>query len=322
MIQGVFFTVLASVFLLMALVLCGASARAGGSEDLIMGESMKTGFVQAGDVQIAWRQYGPLEAGSEIPANESLGPHSRPPLVLIMGYGGLMEMWPPALIQGLARDRRVIVFDNRGMGFSGSSDAPYTIELFAEDALTVLDGLGIERAHVLGWSMGAFIAQELVLRHPSRVDKLILLTGSCGGEAAIWPDDAIWNSLTDLSGTLEERIQRMLTNLFPQTWLRQNPDPAAFLPPITAPIIDAHIQRQAQTLRTWPGACDRLPAITNSSLIIAGVEDRVIPRENAPILTQALPHARTVEIQGGGHGVMYQEPERLAELVDGFLAVE
>ncbi|PTN38068.1 alpha/beta fold hydrolase [Desulfonatronum sp. SC1] len=321
MIQGVF-SVLASVFLLMAFVLCGATARAGGSEDLIMEESMKSGFVQAGDVQIAWRQYGPLEAGSEIPAKASLGSFSGPPLVLIMGYGGLMEMWPPALIQGLARDRRVIVFDNRGMGFSGSSDAPYSIELFAEDALAVLDGLGIERAHVLGWSMGAFIAQELVLRHPRRVDRLILLTGSCGGEAAIWPDEATWKSLTDLSGTLEERIQRMLNNLFPQDWLRQNPDPSAYLPPITAPIIDAHIQRQAQTLCSWPGTRDRLPTVTNSTLIITGTEDRVIPPQNAHILTQALPHARAVEIQGGGHGVMYQEPERLAGLVGGFLAVE
>ncbi|WP_161788443.1 alpha/beta fold hydrolase [Desulfonatronum thiodismutans] len=283
-----------------------------------MSEVYKTGLVTAGDIQIAYREFGPLEAGKEAPGRAEAHEH----LLLIMGYGGLMEMWPPALIQGLARDRRVIVFDNRGMGFSGSSDAPYSIELFAEDALAVLDGLGIEAAHVLGWSMGAFIAQELVLGHPRRVDKLILLTGSCGGEAAIWPDEATWNSLADLSGTLEERIQRMLNNLFPQGWLRQNPDPSAYLPPITAPIIDAHIQRQAQTLRSWPGACDRLSTISKPVLVITGTEDRVIPPENAHILTQALPHARAVEIQGGGHGVMYQEPERLAGLIDGFLAVE
>lgn len=275
-------------------------------------ELYETGLVTAGDIQITYREFGPFEAGGE--ASE--------PLVLIMGYGGLMEMWPPVLIHHLARDRRVIVFDNRGMGFSGSSDAPYSIELFADDTLALLDGLDIEKASVLGWSMGAFIAQELALGHPRRVNRLILLTASCGGEAAIWPDDAIWNSLTDLSGTLEERIQRMLTNLFPQAWLRQNPDPSAYLPPITAPIIDAHIQRQARTLRTWPGACDRLSTIPILTLIITGTEDRVIPPGNAHILTHALPRVRAVEIQGGGHGVMYQEPERLAGLVDVFLALE
>jgi pimeloyl-ACP methyl ester carboxylesterase len=284
-----------------------AAKEVGGVSELY-----ETGLVVAGDIQIAYREFGPFEQGDE----------DSPPFLMIMGYGGLMEMWPPALIHGLARGRRVIVFDNRGMGFSGSTDAPYSIELFAEDALAVLDGLGIERAHVLGWSMGAFIAQELALRHPHRVGRLILLTGSCGGEAAIWPDDATWNSLTDLSGTLEERIQRMLTNLFPQDWLRQNPDPSAYLPPITAPIIDAHIQRQAQTLRAWPGACDRLPAVTTPALIITGAEDRIIPQENAKILAQALPHARAVEIQRGGHGVMYQEPGRLGGLIGGFLAGE
>lgn len=305
-IRGKAYPVLAAVAVFLVLF-WGAAREVGGVSELF-----ETGLVTAGDIQIVYREYGPMEVGEE----------ERSPLVMIMGYGGLMEMWPPALIQGLARDRRVIVFDNRGMGFSGSSDATYSIELFAGDALAVLDGLGIQKAHVLGWSMGAFIAQELVLRHPHRVGRLILLTGSCGGEAAIWPDDATWNSLSDLSGTLEERIQRMLHNLFPLDWLRKNPAPSAYLPPITAPIIDAHIQRQAQTLRAWPGACDRLPAVINPTLVITGAEDRVIPPQNAHILTQTLPQVRAVEIQGGGHGVMYQEPERLAGLVYDFLAGE
>jgi pimeloyl-ACP methyl ester carboxylesterase len=189
-----------------------------GKESIVL---QQTDFVQANGIRIAYRMHGPAEETKK----------GLSPLVMITGYGGLMEMWPPAMLEPLARERRVIVFDNRGLGFSTSSDQEYSIELFAEDARTLLDALDIEQAHVLGWSMGAFIAQELALRHPDREDKLILLAGSCGGIEAIWPDDEIWQSLTDLSGTLEQRVNRMFSNLFPADWLREHPDPSLFFRP-------------------------------------------------------------------------------------------
>lgn len=266
-------------------------------------------FIPANDIRIAYREYGPADSENK----RSL------PLVMITGYGGLMEMWPPALLKPLAQERRVVVFDNRGLGHTSSSEKAYSIELFAEDAKALLDGLNIEQAHVLGWSMGAFIAQELALRHPARVNKLILLAGSCGGEEAVWPDEDVWRTLTDLSGTLTERIQRMLSNLFPQPWLRGNPDPAAYFPPVTAPVDDRNLLRQAATLKAWAGTCSRLPGLKSDALILAGAQDRIIPVQNANLLAERIPNAVLTLVQDGGHGFFYQFPELTAQYIVRFL---
>lgn len=272
----------------------------------------KIQYVSLNGVRIAFAEHGPSHDKDR----------RATPLLLITGYGGLMEMWPPAMMQALAKNRRVIVFDNRGLGFSSASGQIFSIELFAEDAKALMDALNIEQAHVLGWSMGAFIAQELALRHPRRVAGLILLAGSCGGDESLWPDDEIWKVLTDLSGTLEERVQRMFSNLFPEDWLRAHPDPSAYFPPITAPVDDQNLLRQARTLKAWPGSCSRLPDLAANTLIIAGSEDRVIPPGNTEILADRIPNASTTHIQGGGHGFFFQFPERIAQEVNTFLGDE
>lgn len=269
-------------------------------------------FATDGDIRIAYRVHGPACASKE----RSL------PLLMITGYGGLMEMWPQAMIQSLAQNRRVIVFDNRGLGFSSSSEQDYCIELFAEDAITLLDSLNIDQAHVLGWSMGSFIAQELALHHPHRVGKLILLAGSCGGDEAIWPDQDIWQALTDLSGTLEERIQRMFSNLFPESWLRENPDPSTYFPPITAPVDDRNLLRQAQTIKDWPGSCRRLPRLAAQTLIVSGTDDRIIPPGNAGLMADRLPNASVLHVQDGGHGFFFQFPGFIGQEIDTFLGDE
>ena len=95
------------------------------------------------------------------------------PLILIMGYGSTMNLWESALISKLASRFKVIIFDNRGAGISTTGTEPFSIVQFCEDTTGFMDALGIQQAHVLGWSMGSLIAQELILRHPSRVNKLI-----------------------------------------------------------------------------------------------------------------------------------------------------
>lgn len=268
--------------------------------------------IPANDILIAYRDLGPAQPRKSHPT----------PLLMITGYGGLMEMWPPGLIEALANARRLVLFDNRGMGHTSSSSRQYSIELFAEDAKALLDALDIEQAHVLGWSMGAFIAQELALKHKTRVDRLILLAGSCGGDEAVWPSEETWQTLTDLSGTLEERIQRMLSNLFPQAWLQENPDPSAYFPRITAPIKDENLLRQSLTLKSWPGACARLEKLAANTLIMTGSEDRVIPHENADMLAERIPRATVVRIPEGGHGFFFQVPDFTASVVNRFLGEE
>ncbi len=159
----------------------------------------------------------------------------------------------------------------------------------------------------------------LRLSSPETVEQLVLLSASCGGTQAIWPDEAVWRRLVDLSGTLEERIRRMFENLFPADWLRETPDPMQVFPPITAPIDDANLLRQADTLRAWPGVCPRLSEITAPTLLMTGTEDVVIPPRNAWIIGERIAGASVIQIKGGGHGFFYQSPELTARYLAAFL---
>jgi pimeloyl-ACP methyl ester carboxylesterase len=100
------------------------------------------------------------------------------PLILIMGFTVSAVGWYWN-VPAFARDFRTIVFDNRGVGRSDKPDAPYSMQMFADDTAGVLDGLGIEQAHVFGISMGGMIAQEFALRYPDRVKTLILGCTHC-----------------------------------------------------------------------------------------------------------------------------------------------
>jgi pimeloyl-ACP methyl ester carboxylesterase len=121
-------------------------------------ETTPTRFVNAGAVSFAYRRFG-NPAGT--------------PLVLLQHFRGSMDNWDPALLNGFARDRTVITFDNAGVGFS-SGDVPDTVAAMAQDALAFLDAFGLTRVDLLGFSLGGYIAQHLTLQHPQRVRRLIL----------------------------------------------------------------------------------------------------------------------------------------------------
>ena len=106
------------------------------------------------------------------------------PLLLIMGYGSNSGHWF-VILPHLVSRFKVIIFDNRGTGRSDKPDIPYTAEMMTGDIIGLLDAIGIGAAHVFGVSMGGMIAQELALRHPGRVKKLILGCTSCGGPHSV-----------------------------------------------------------------------------------------------------------------------------------------
>ena len=125
--------------------------------------------VQVGNISLAYRSFG----------------HGRP-LVLIQGSGAAMDVWDPLMIAGLAAERRVIVFDYRGVG--GSTDdpsVPMTIDLLAQDTAGLIKALHLRRADVLGWSLGGYVAQRLVELHPERVRRLVLVSTDPGGPNAV-----------------------------------------------------------------------------------------------------------------------------------------
>ena len=103
------------------------------------------------------------------------------PLLLIMGYGGTMNNWDPKVIKNLSQNHTIIVFDNRGVGNTDSGNKNFTISQFAKDAVGLLNALKINKTDVLGFSMGGFIAQELALNNPEKINKLVIYASNCGG---------------------------------------------------------------------------------------------------------------------------------------------
>jgi pimeloyl-ACP methyl ester carboxylesterase len=133
-------------------------------------DNMPSQNITVGDISIAYKQIG--KAGAK-------------PIILITGGGATMDMWNPLLLAKLtSANYKVIIFENRGVGESTAGTKEFSISQFANDTSGLLDALRISKADVLGWSMGGFIAQQLALTNPDKVDNLILYATSCGG-----PDD-------------------------------------------------------------------------------------------------------------------------------------
>lgn len=259
--------------------------------------------VPVGDITIAYKEIG-----------------SGEPLIMIMGYSGAMDLWDPRLVNLLAKHYRVIVFDNRGMGNTTSSDKQYTIRLFTDDTAGLMDALGIKKAHVMGWSMGTNIAQELTLDYPEKVDKLILYAGDTGGKEALPPSPQVIAVLENTTGNEREQGERLFLELFPPAWLKENPDPSTYFPKITSMSPAGNVRRQAAAMMTWNGSYSRLPQMKQPLLLITGDRDVLTPPGNSLIIAQNVPHSWIVRIRGGGHGVMYQYPDAIAGIVESFLS--
>ncbi|MFA5268401.1 MAG: alpha/beta hydrolase [Methanoregula sp.] len=307
------FAMIVPVLLLLAVLLAlagctGTPARPDSTSTLVPAvpaenitkAEMKT--VPVGDITIAYKEIG-----------------SGEPLILIMGYSGTMDLWDTRLVNQLAQHYRVIIFDNRGMGNSTSSDREYTIRLFAEDTAGLMDALGIKKAHVMGWSMGTFVAQELTLSYPEKVEKLILYAGTPGGKEALSPAPQDIAALTNMTGTDRERGERLFGELFPSAWLKENPDPSKYFPRVTEMSAPVNVMRQDAAILAWNGTSSRLPALKQPLLLIAGEQDVIAPPGNSLLIAEQVPQSWVVRIRGGGHGLMYQYPDEFASIVITFL---
>jgi hypothetical protein len=127
-------------------------------------QSIPSKKVHVGDIDIAYKTFGKGD-----------------PILLINGYSQAMDNWDPTLLERLASNHTVIIFDNRGIGNTTSGEKRSSIVQFANDTVSLLDVLEIKQIDVLGYSMGGIIAQELALNHPDRVGKLIIYASTCGG---------------------------------------------------------------------------------------------------------------------------------------------
>jgi pimeloyl-ACP methyl ester carboxylesterase len=257
--------------------------------------------VPVDDVSLAFREFG-----------------SGFPVVFINGLGSTMDMWNPPVLARISEYFRVIIFDNRGTGFSSSSDKPFSIPLFARDTAALMDSLGISSAHVLGLSMGASVAQELALAFPGNVNRLILVAGECGGPESVRMEMEIMAQIMDKSGTGHDVASRMFSLLFPPSWLAAH-DPFSWCPEVYEITGEESMARQASAFFGWTGSFFRLGEIHSPTLVITGTDDVIVPPVNSHIISKRIPGAQLVEFPGAGHGLMYQFPDRFIDCVLTFL---
>jgi len=286
---------------------------------------------------------------------DTFGTSSGRPLLLIMGLGGQSIMWDEGFCDALAgRGHFVVRYDNRDVGLSTKFDAagipnvmelmlksmagqklevPYTLDDMADDAAGLLDALDVGRAHVVGVSMGGMIAQELALRHPTRVRGLVLActypepdaeierqrefsVGQFGGSVTTTGEMQVDVSAIDPLAF----FQHLLPRVFNQSYIDQE------LPKLLQVFsgalqygfsMEAILGQVAATMghRTT----DRLHHISAPTLVITGDADLLIPPANSDILAQNIPGAQLVKVPGGSHGFNFETPELFNRTVLEFL---
>ncbi len=240
------------------------------------------------------------------------------PLILIEGLGTATWLWWKQVPE-LSRHFRVVAYDLRGSGWSDKPDEPYSIPMFADDLADLMDALRIKQAHVLGISLGGYIAQEFALRYPQKVKRLILCsTGTNGPHATPPTPDIIVALMTPVAGQgdLRSRIALSLSAEYAATnpsdveqmmaWRLDNPQPAYAY------------NRQLMSAVGWTSE-GRLGEITMPTLVMAGSEDRVVPPQNADVLVAGIPHAEKVILQGAGHLINVEKPDQFNKEVIRFL---
>jgi len=239
------------------------------------------------------------------------------PLVMIMGLAGNLDWWPNELINSLSQHFRVIIFDNRGAGRTDASDKEYSIPLFAEDTVKLMDALQIPKAHVLGISMGGMIAQEIALNFPERVEKLVLGCTNCGAKQSI---PASLDVLMTLTGQLSTSPEDLLKIIFPPDFLKNNSNLVQeFVSKyLVAPIALEPFQQQLQAILKFD-SFERLSQISQSTLILTGDSDILVPPENSKILSDNIPGSQQITYPGCGHGFVSQAPLQVLDDLISFL---
>jgi pimeloyl-ACP methyl ester carboxylesterase len=254
-------------------------------------------------VRIAWERHGAGE-----------------PLLLIHGLGYARWGWEP-VVPALAERFDVVLFDNRGIGESDAPPGPYTVAEMAEDAVHVLDEAGIQRAHVVGTSLGGMVAQELALTHPERVDRLVLTCTTPGGPKA-YPMPKPTVALLAEAATLapEVALRRFVENALAPRTVAQRPE-------IVERIME-HRLETAQSPVAWAAqaaagaafdAYERLGGLQAPTLVQAGTEDVVVDPRNSFVLSELVPDCDDAHFPGCGHLFFWEVPDGFVQSVTSFL---
>jgi pimeloyl-ACP methyl ester carboxylesterase len=246
------------------------------------------------------------------------------PVVLIPGLGYNGWMWHK-MIPGLAEQFEVISIDNRGSGLSDKPAGPYTAQMLAADVIGLLDALDVPKAHIVGHSMGGFIAQAIAVDYPARVDKLVLSATNFGGPHHIPITPPAMAVLTDVSGDPIERLRRGIVISTAPGFAEDNPqiidEWVAYR--VQHPIDPAGYQAQlAIGLGLLSEAASfehKLGRVNAPTLVLFGEHDAVVPPGNAELLAAKLPHAQIAILPNAGHVFPFETPQAANQVIIDFL---
>ena len=260
-------------------------------------ETAKTEHLDASGVRFAFRRLG-ATAGA--------------PLIMLQHFTGTMDSWDPAVVNGLAEGRPLVVFNNLGIGTS-SGRTPDSVERMAEDAARFIRGLGLPRVDLLGFSLGGMLAQVLAVEHPGLIRKIIIAGAAPrGGEEHLLAvvEQAFAQGAADvrlpLFFTPSKESQRAGQAFVARAMARkQDRDPDSG---------DDVSNPQAKAIISWCARKDEseatLRAIGQPTLIVHGSDDTMFPSINAYNMFKAMKNAQLILYPDSGHGALFQYPER------------
>jgi pimeloyl-ACP methyl ester carboxylesterase len=228
------------------------------------------------------------------------------------------------------------VFDGRGVGNTTTGSKPYTIEQLANDTAGLLDALKIRKADVLGYSLGSFVAQQLTITYPERVNRLILVAASCGGEDSVpkpthfaqLQSEIVGKALNNVSISQEE-IKSLISASLGSGWIRLHPESLEDIPEAqeefasVSPniIMQQHNIGMRWEATNWNGACDELARIAKPTLVMTGTDDNAyVPHENSIVIAGKIPGAWLIQIENAGHAIMSQYPDEVNKILETFLS--
>jgi pimeloyl-ACP methyl ester carboxylesterase len=277
-------------------------------------QTARTQFVEANGIRFAYRRFG--KSGGV-------------PLVFNQHFTGTMDHWDPAVTDGFAKDREVILFNNAGVS-SSSGEVPTSIEGMAANASAFMGALGLSKVDVLGFSIGGFVAQEIAGQAPGLVRKLVLVgTGPRGGEgmANLTPEaqqifgasydepDHLWLAVHFTRSEASQAAGRDFLQRF--RLRKENRDPE-----VNEQVAPAQLEALGKWGIRFKGSYGYLNSIRQPTLVVNGGNDVIIYAVNSFILQQHLPNAQLILYPDANHGSQYQYPELFVRHVSMFLSAD
>ncbi len=249
---------------------------------------------------------------------------SGDPVVLISGLGYGLWQWYK-MVPGLAEHFQVITFDNRGAGQTDKPPGPYTVQILAADTAELLKAIGVEKAAIVGHSMGGFVAQEMAINYSDMVSKLVLASTNFGGPNHIPVTPEAMAVLSDRSGDPVELVKRGVAIATAPGFVEAEPDVLQELidyrlsVPVPPDAYNAQLQVGLGLLSVEACFENKLKDVSVPTLILFGEHDKVVPPGNAELLDKQLPFSQIHILSNAGHMFPMEVPEEAVKVLVEFL---